>query len=269
MTFITPKTFAVGEVLSAVDMNVFVRDNTAALNVGFRFLARRIFDTPGTFTFSKADPMGDGSVDGSIIRAYRIICVGGGGGGAGGQATGTNQCNPASGGSSGGYAERFALSSVYPSSVEVKVGAAGAAGTGGNGTSGEGSQFNVGLPGAVSATGGDGGRVFVNLAAPPAVSQSSFLPLFGLVGDITDGGEAGQGSLCIVADGSGTSTGGNGGGGRFGSGGPGNPASVGASFSDAQGFGGGGGGRSVATANTAAATGGNATGGLVIVELYA
>ena len=269
MTFITPKTFAVGEVLSAVDMNVFVRDNTAALNVGFRFLARRIFDTPGTFTFSKADPMGNGSVDGSIIRAYRIICVGGGGGGAGGQATGANQCNPASGGSSGGYAERFALSSVYPDSVEVKVGAAGAAGTGANGASGEGTQFNVGLPGSVSATGGDGGRVFVNVVEPPAVSQNSFLPSSGLVGDITDAGEVGKGSLCILVQGSGFSTGGTGGGGRFGTGGPGNPSGVGASFSNAQGFGGGGGGRSVPTASTAAATGGSATGGLVIVELYA
>lgn len=269
MTFIPPKTFAVGEILSAVDMNTFVRDNTAALNVGFRFLARRIFDTPGTFAFSKADPMGDGSVDGSIIRAYRIVCVGGGGGGAGGQATGANQCNPASGGSSGGFAERFALSSVYPDSVEVKVGAAGAAGTGADGQSGEATQFNVGLPGSVSATGGDGGRVFVNVIAPPAISQASFLPSTGLVGDITDAGEVGQGSLCILVAGTGNSTGGTGGGGRFGTGGAGNRSGIAASSSNAQGFGGGGGGRSVATASTPAATGGSATGGLVIVELFA
>ena len=270
MAFIPPKTFAVGEVLSAVDMNTFVRDNTNALNVGFRLLNRRIFDSAGSFTFSKADPMGDGSIDGSIIRAYRIICVGGGGAGAGGKTTGSGQCSPAGGGCSGGYAERFALSSIYPASIPVVVGAAGVASAGNNGGDGGASTFAAATPdGAVSAPGGRGGLVFVNVVAPPSVSQSPFLPTSGFAGDITSAGELGQGSLVIVRDGSPAHMGGNGGSGIFGSGGSGQDSTTGAAVSNAVGFGGGGGGRSVAVASTTAVAGGNGSGGLVVVELYA
>jgi len=270
VNFVTPKTWDVGEVLSAVDMNVYVRDNSNALNFGFRYVARRIYPVAGSYTFVKADPLGDGSLDGSLIRAYRIICVGGGGAGGGGKATGSNQCSPASGGSSGGYAESFRLASIYPSSIPVVVGAAGSPSAGSTGGSGTGSTFASGTSGgAVSATGGDGGRVATNLEAPPHVSQSSFLPLGGLIGDLTSAGDAGHSSIVVSVGGTGSSSGGNGGSGRYGSGGSGQSSGTGASFSDAQGFGGGGGGRSVATASSSAAAGGNATGGLVVIELYA
>jgi hypothetical protein len=269
MAFIPPKTFAVGEVLSAIDMNTFVRDNTNALNVGFRLLNRRIFDSAGSFTFSKADPMGDGSIDGSIIRAYRIICVGGGGAGGGGKATGAGQCSPASGGASGAFAERFALASAYPSTVPVVVGAAGVPATADNGGNGGASSFAAtgGGP-VVSAFGGEGGRVAVTVGDFPRSSINSFL-LGSVNGDITDAGEAGQGALCILTGGTGSSIGGTGGSGKFGSGGPGFGSTTGASFSDARGFGAGGGGRSTALENTAATAGGAGTGGLVVVELYA
>lgn len=269
MAFITPKTWDVGEVLSAVDMNVYVRDNSNALNFGFRYVARRIYSTPGSYTFSKADPLGDGSLDGSLIRAYRIICVGGGGGGAGGKATGSNQCSPASGGSSGGTSESFRLASIYPASIPVVVGAPGAPGTGADGEDGGFSSFASGTSGgAVSANGGGKGRVRGTVGAAPAMSQGSFLPLSTQTGDVTSAGDAGEGSLVLLVDGSGSSHGGTGGSGKYGSGGPGFDSTTGPTFSDARGFGGGGGGRSVALSSTAAATGGNATGGLVIVELY-
>jgi hypothetical protein len=270
MAFIPPKTFAVNEILTAVDLNVFLRDNTNALNTGFRLLNRRLFKEAGSFTFSKADPMGDGSVDGSIIRAYRIICVGGGGAGGGGKTTGAGQCSPASGGCSGTYAERFALSSIYPASIPVVVGAAGVASAGNTGGAGGASTFASGTPaGTVSAPGGNGGFVFVNVTAPPSVSQAPFLPTTGFAGDITSAGEVGQGSLVIVRDGSPAAMGGNGGSGIFGSGGSGQDSSTGISVSNAAGFGGGGGGRSVAAASTTAVAGGSGSGGLVVVELYA
>jgi hypothetical protein len=270
MTFITPKTWDVGEVLSAVDMNVYVRDNTNALNVGFRYVARRLFSTPGSFTFSKADPMGDGSVDGSIIRAYRIICVGGGGAGGGGKATGSGQCSPASGGCSGKYAERFALSSVYSSTVDVAVGAGGVGAAGANGGDGTASTFAISNTAArVSAPGGRGGSVFVNLEAPPSVSQTPFFSAASPIGDITSHGELGHGSLVILRGGSPASMGGNGGSGILGSGGSGQGSTTGRTDADGRGFGGGGAGRNVAVASGSADAGGNGSGGLVIVELYA
>jgi len=271
MAFIPPKTWAVNEILTAVDMNAYVRDNTSALNVGFRYVARRIFSTPGSFTFSKADPMGDGSVDGSIIRAYRIICVGGGGAGGGGKATGAGQCSPASGGCSGSYAERFALSSVYASSVDVVVGAAGVGSPAANGGNGTGSTFAISnTDGRVSAPGGLGGSVFVNVVAPPSVSQTPSFSSSAPIGDITSAGELGHGSLVIVRSGiSPASMGGNGGSGIFGSGGSGQDSGAGRQNADGRGFGGGGAGRTVALENLPADAGGNGSGGLVVVELYA
>lgn len=267
MTFITPKTWAVGEVLSAVDMNVYVRDNSNALNFGFRYVDRRIFATPGSFTFSKADPMGDGSVDGSVIRAYRVICVGGGGAGGGGKATGAGQCSPAAGGSSGSYAETFALSSAFLATEPVVVGAPGSPAAGATGGNGTGSVFGIAL--IVSAPGGLGGEVRAAVLSPPSTVQSTTFPFADPIGQITSSGDMGHGALCILVGGTGNSHGGNGGSGRYGSGGSGRNSTSGPTFSDARGFGGGGGGRSVAEENSSAAVGGNATGGLVIVELYA
>ena len=270
MTFIPPKTFSVGEVLSAIDMNTFVRDNTNALNFGFRFVNRRIFATAGSSTFDKADPMGDGSISGAAIRAYRIICVGGGGAGGGGKATGSSQCSPASGGCSGSYAERFALASIYPSTVAVVVGAGGAGSAGANGADGTASTFAATAPtGIVSAPGGAGGGVFVNVVAPPSVSQSPSLPSVAPIGDITSSGDLGHGSLVILRDGSPAAMGGNGGSGIFGSGGSGQSSTTGRISADGRGFGGGGAGRTVAAANSAADAGGNGASGLVVVELYA
>ncbi|HEY7821614.1 MAG TPA: hypothetical protein VIG24_02210, partial [Acidimicrobiia bacterium] len=94
MTFITPKTWAVGEVLSAVDMNLYVRDNTANLDervsditdgpFSFRFVGRRFVTENATISFD--DLFGDGT-DTSFVRALRFIALGAGGGGAGGGAT--------------------------------------------------------------------------------------------------------------------------------------------------------------------------------------
>lgn len=265
MTFVTPKTWVVGEVLSAADMNTYVRDNTESLANGYRFFGRRIFDTAGTFTFSKSDPMGDGSVDGSIISAYRIICVGGGGAGAGGKTTGAGECSPAGGGCSGAYAERFILASSLASSETVVVGAAGVPAAGDDGGDGGQSTFSSG-PGGVSAPGGRGGVVRAAVITPPSSSQSPFLPSGTPTGDITNEGQLGQGAL--VAD-SQVLVGGNGGSSLFGSGGSGQDKVTGSTLSDATGFGAGGGGRSVSNGSSGATSGGNGTNGIVIIELYA
>jgi len=265
MSFVTPKTWVVGEVLSAADMNTYVRDNTASLHNGYRFVARRFFDSAGTATFTKSDPMGDGSVDGDDIRAYRIICVGGGGAGAGGKTTGAGECSPAGGGCSGGYAEKFALASDYSATETVVVGAAGVPASGDDGGDGTSSTFSSGA-GLVRAPGGRGGKVRAAVIAPPSTSQSPFLPTTSAVGDITNDGQLGQGAICAASS---VQMGGNGGSSPFGSGGSGQDKTTGSSFSNAEGFGGGGGGRSVSTASTGATAGGNGSSGLVIVELYA
>lgn len=262
MAFITPKTWAVGEVLSAVDLNVFLRDNTNALNEGFRFINRRIFNTPGTFTFEKSNPVGDGSVDGAIIRAYRIICLGGGGGGGGGGtvATGTPNASPASGGSSGAYAERFALSAAYGATVEVVVGAAGVGGTGANGGDGGLSSF----AGTNTRAGGGRGGVFRASTATPCGSTSTFTSTV-FNGDIAHGGQPGESGFVLEFA---LANGGNGGSSLFGGGGAGLSRTTAAVLSDATGHGAGGGGRMVASP-AGPTKGGDGSPGLVIVELFA
>lgn len=250
------------------DLAEAVSDGLDKLNVGFRFVDRRIFSTPGTFTFDKANPMGDSSVDGSIIRAYRIICVGGGGAGGGALAISTGQIALAGGGSSGAYAETFAPASDYSSTVEVIVGAAGTSFTGGAGGAGGLSSFDGantqaagGLGGQITTTAGTGLRSAPGTNGPGTVS-----------GNITINRNHGIGSIWsadLVGAGS-PFAGGNGGSSILGSGGAGIASSVTVSHADASGFGGGGGGRSNTTAITnAALSGGNASPGVVIVELYA
>jgi hypothetical protein len=228
------------------------------LNRGFKYVARRIFSTAGTFTFTKSDPLGDGSLDGNLIRAYRVVVVGGGGGGAGGLATGSGQVSAAGGGGAGGYAERFVLASEYGATVTVIVGAAGAGGTGAAGTAGGTTSWN-GTD--TRALGGSAGQPRP-AGTPPQCSQT--VPGGnGTHGDILIRGGAGT-SQSIIGT---VAGGGIGGASMLGSGGNGT-GSTGAT-NDASGFGAGGGGRGQDQPSQAAVTGGVATAGVVIVELYA
>ena len=157
MTFITPKTFAVGEVLSAVDMNVFVRDNTADLDsrissitdspFSLRFVGRILVTESTTIAFD--DMFGDGT-DTSFVRALRLIGIGGGGGGAAG---GTGN-KVGGGGGAGGRVELFTRSlSDFQPTFAVTIGPGGAGGavdqSGSNGG-------NTTAPGVFAAGGGSG-----------------------------------------------------------------------------------------------------------------
>lgn len=268
MSFVTPKTWVVGEVLSASDMNTYVRDNTSSLSNGYRFVDRRIFDSAGTATFTKSDPMGDGSVDGDDITAYRIICVGGGGGGGGGDSTGAGEVSVAAAGSGGGYAERFRLTSVYPATVDVIVGSGGAGGSGSTpaGDGGD-SSFASGLH-ICQGNGGRGAQQTVGgfTGSPPRNSVNTSPQTNAGIGDIEIHGAPGQGQ--VITQQSGTIVGGNGGDSALGRGGVGVYATTGA-IDDGFGYGGGGGARAQHVASSGAVIGGDGADGVVIVELYA
>jgi hypothetical protein len=241
----------------------------AALDSGFRFVARRVFATPGTFTFTKSNPMGDSSVDGNLIRAYRIICVGGGGAGGGAIAVTGSEVAMAGGGSSGAYAERFALASAYGATVEVIVGAAGVPAAGEQGGNGGMSSFGGTN---TRASGGRGGPRTTTLATGLRSASGGQGGPLTVDGDITIGMQPGSGAIFSSAlRGSGsTLVGGNGGSSPLGAGGTGISGDVTVTLADAVGFGGGGGGRSnVGTTAASALVGGNASSGCVIVELYA
>lgn len=276
MTFIPPKTFAVGEVLSAVDMNVFVRDNTQALkdqiDAGFRFIGRRIYSPPGNYTFAKADPFGDGSLGDLTVRALRVICVGGGGAGGGGASTGAGQASVAAGGSSGSYAESiFTDLTALPASVPVVVGAGGTGVSGATGNDGTESSFSgVGaLAFFVRGRAGRGGAR-TTAASGLLVTQGTLRSLDTSNGQIRVEGGVSEGALFDTAVIGPTSNllGGTGGSNPLGTGGRGLTNAQGRTFGEARGFGGGGGGVSITSSNTSAVAGIDGGDGVVIVEVF-
>lgn len=132
MTFIPPRTFAVGEVLSAVDMNVFVRDNTTDLDerltditdgdFSFRYAGSRVYTETGKF--NRNDAFGNG-IDTSWLRYVRGRMVGGGGAGSPGSSTDAKSVG--AGGGSGAYTEFFYPYSFLLDDGDVEIGAGGAA----------------------------------------------------------------------------------------------------------------------------------------------
>ena len=266
MTFITPKTFEVGEVLSAVDMNVFVRDNTNALNTGFRFAGRRIYSPAGSYVFAKADPFGDGSFSGFDIRLIRVIAVGGGGAGAGATATGSSEASTASGGSSGHYAESILTDiDALSDSVDVIVGAGGTGSLGTTGGNGGESRFDF----LVRCAGGLGGSRS-NAINGVAISPNTSGPQTPHTGQIRIPGSAGHGAIfnSPLFGLGGQLAGGMGGDGVLGTGGRGITQAQGASFGDGLGFGGGGAGVSQVSPSGVAQTGRPGADGAVIIEVY-
>jgi hypothetical protein len=119
---------------------------TAIETTGFRLLTTLYYATPGSVTaFTKA------SYDG--FRAARIRMVGGGGGGGGAAVTSGTEISLGAGGGGGCYAESFLLNAAIGVSVNVTVGTGGAGGVGVAGSNGTASSFGA----LVSANGGNGG----------------------------------------------------------------------------------------------------------------
>jgi hypothetical protein len=119
------------------------------LDTGFRLVGTRYFTASGTF--AKADPFGDGSFDGALMRAVRVTVVGGGGGSGGTN----NNDRTSAGGGAGGYGIKLVTDIAGLSSSEtITVGAAGAGGAAGDfaGTAG-GTTTALGA----TANGGAGG----------------------------------------------------------------------------------------------------------------
>lgn len=276
MTFITPKTWEVGEVLSAVDMNVYVRDNSNALNdaindvaaSGFRYIGQRRYSPAGSYTFEKADPFGNGSFSGVTVRAIRVRCVGGGGAGGGGATTTAGQASLAAGGSSGSYAESlFTSLAALPASVNVVVGAGGTAATGATGGDGGNSTFASGSFGVT----GRGGRGGTRSSATTGLIMISgtFRSLSDSTGQIRVEGGAGEGSMfdTTVLSSDSQMVGGGGGSNPLGSGALGLVSTQGRTFGEPSGFGGGGSGVSITSTSTAVA-GIDGGGGVVIVDVF-
>lgn len=276
MTFIPPKTFAVGEVLSAVDMNVFVRDNTANLDerifqitngeFSFRFVGRRVITSNQTVVFD--DLFGDGT-DTSFVRALRFIVQGGGGGGAGSGTT----LKVGGGGGAGATIEEFRTSlGAYKPNFTAVVGPAGSGGvTESSGSSGG----NSSVPGIFAPGGGAGVISTISQAVDMRAGQGGVGgSAGGAAASATPGsyriatnGENGLSGLSIVtsSDATGIQLGGNGGNTRFGRGGlPGRGKSGGTANngSAGSGFGTGGGG---AVEN---GIGGNGAPGLIIIDMF-
>ena len=130
--------------------------------LGYSFVEKLVFETAGSYTFTKASY--------PYLRAIKVICIGGGGGGghtkylalAGDAAAGT-------GGAGGTYVESFITDiASLNASVPIEVGAGGAGGVGGtssspNGTNpqeGDGSVFGgiIGPPPYILINGGGGDK---------------------------------------------------------------------------------------------------------------
>lgn len=265
MTFITPKTWSVGEVLSAVDMNLYVRDNTAELNEGYRLAGRRFIET--TTAFAIDDAYGDGS-DTSWIRAVRAQLVGGGGGGGGSDTGG----EVGGGGGAGAFADFWTTDMSLLSSLTITVGDKGIARIGLSGTNGTASS----LGSLVVAAGGSAGVLGSNSQAADmrigpggngGGNAASTIVQTATTSSIVIRGQAGDNGLSIItsSDATGIRVGGYGGSSPFGGGGIGGRSKVGSpaqNGSPGNGHGSGGGG-AVLDADA-----GDGADGLVVLYFY-
>lgn len=161
MAFISPKTWTVGEVLSAVDMNVYVRDNTADLNdrmeaiteaFSYRFAGRRVIES--NTTFDKNDAFGDGT-DTSWARRFKFTVVGGGGAGGGKITTSSGEVANGGGGAAGAYFEGFVDAADLGTSVSITIGTGG---TGASASAGGAGTSTI-IDGVVECEGGGGGSL--------------------------------------------------------------------------------------------------------------
>lgn len=268
MAILTPKTFTSGEVLTAADVNAYLRGG---------YMGSVYFTSSGTFTKATY----------SWLRAVKVKVQGAGGGGGGTDyIDNAGEAASSPGGGGGGYAESFITDiASLDSSVTVTVGSGGTAGTGGTsgstngtaGSSGGASSFGLGTAYEVSGNGGSYGN--------RGPETSGFFTTAGAsggsgTGDLVVPGKPSE--PCINLGLAGTTTthvcgvGTNGGDSMLGAGGV--IVSSGATAGQVtrngvtgSGYGGGGSGGAAAagTGTTDGADGGAGSNGIVIVELYA
>lgn len=226
---------------------------TAIETTGYRLFTTLIYDVAGSTTaFTKASYAG--------FKAARVRMVGAGGGGGGSAITSAAQISLGSGGGGGAYAESFLLNAAIGASVNVNVGTGGTGGAGVSGTAGTASSFGVlvsangGAAGTTGTTGGQNG-VAGGTGATTGTGQ--------IVIPGGDGGNARSESIAIATE---SPVGGS----SFFSGG--NRTSS-ASTAAANGFvgrnyGAGGSGAFADASTPDIRTGGDGSGGLVIIEVF-
>lgn len=237
---------AVEAVLAAFEVRL-----TAIETTGYR-LFTTLYYTSGATAFTKSSYAG--------FKAARVRMVGGGGGGGGAEVTSGTQLSAGSGGGGGCYAESFLLDASIGASVTVTVGAGGAGGTAAVvGAAGASSSFGA----LVIAGGGSGGIV------ETATTEN------GVLGGA--GGISGTGNLIIPGSDGGNSRNESvntltesaiGGASFFGSTRTASSTTGGANGNNARSYGSGGSGAVNDTSEVDARTGGNGSGGLVIIDVY-
>lgn len=268
MTFIPPKTFAVGEILSAVDMNTFVRDNTADLNARVSldaYLGRR-YITDST-TWSSDDAFGTGQ-DTSMVTRFVFTLLGGGGAGGGAIATSGTTCSAGGGGGAGAlviFTRTKAQTATY---TNVVIGAAGLGANGTTGGPGGSTQILATASTVRTAGGGQGGFVasvgttqFVKGLGGPG-GTPGFAP-----GDLAVFGAAGFTSLVSGSGLGSCNFGGQGASSQFGAGAR-PPSGSGSNGDDAREFGSGGSGAGNDHQDRSAAKGGDGSKGLCFIDMF-
>lgn len=194
------------------------------------------------------------------LKAVRVRTVGGGGGGGGANAATAGNHSCGGGGGGGGYAEALIPAASLAASETITIGAGGSGGAvGAVGGTGGSTSFGT----LVVATGGVGGNILSNNAA--YISAAGGKGGVGTTGDIKTPGSPGHYGAGYAT----IATGGIGGSSMYGAGGEGfvSTAAIGVAGLPGSGYGGGGAGALV-NQNAAGATGGAATSGVVIVEVY-
>jgi len=213
---------------------------------------------PGRYLKSTLLTSGTSFTTGSGTNTIKVRLVGGGGGGAGCTSV-SSAASAGGGGGAGGYAEKtFA---VAPNTAySYTIGAAGNGASGAAGGNGGSSTFVVGAT-TVTANGGQG--------APVATAVTTLIAYRGgqgaavsTNGDVNAGGDPGQMGIIYIAAGAGVS----GAGASSVMGGGGLAITAVGNGNAATGYGAGGGG--ALTGASAARTGGNGTGGCIIVDEY-
>jgi hypothetical protein len=225
---------------------------TAIETTGYRLFTTLYYTTPGSVTaFTKV------SYDG--FKAARVRLVGGGGGGGGAVVTSVTEISLGAGGGGGCYAESFLLDAAIGASVNVTVGAGGAGGVGLPGAMGGTTSFGA----LVSGNGGNGGDTEL------ATGDN------GVAGG--NGASAGTGNLIIPgSDGSNARNLGvtaptesaMGGASFFGGSRTANSTINGGNGFNARNYGAGGAGALNDNSEVDVRTGGNGSGGIVIVDVF-
>lgn len=226
---------------------------TAIETTGYRLFTTLIYDVPGSVTaFTKASYSG--------FKAAHVRMVGAGAGGGGSAITTAAQISLGSGGGGGCYAESFLLNAAIGASVNVTVGTGGAGGAGVGGSAGTSSSFGA----LVIGTGGAGGVTSTTAGQNGAAGGAGGT---GGTGQIVipggDGGNARSESFAIATESP------NGGSSFFSGGTRTSSATTAAANGfNARNYGAGGSGAMADASTPDIRTGGNGSGGLVIIDVF-